>query len=313
MVFESLWKKELFIDLNYASYFETPEEQIKYEKQLLEIDDQLPYFYYRLGLSYSSLFQYEEAIPGFEKSLALSDKLGSKPGWIQYYTHLGYVYHKSGQYKKEKKLYKKAQKDFPDNAALLFRQAVLSLTVGDSVRANEYIGKYVSLRKDNSESEANILSGLADIYSEADIPDKAEAYYRQAFSLEPMKPGSLYELSCFLIEKDRNIKEGLELIEKALELTPDDYRYLDCKGWGLYKRGKNNEALELLEKSDSLKPIYDHKLYLHLQEVKKTIANQKNNKILHLAQLRFKFDNEINRPPMWPNWKMNTQNKFEYF
>ena len=160
---------------------------------------------------------------------------------------------------------------------MLFRQAVLSLTAGDSVMANEYIGKYVSLRKDNSDSEANILSGLADIYSEADIPDKAEACYRQALSLEPMKQGSLYELACFLIEKDRNIKEGLELIEKALELTPDDYRYLDCKGWGLYKQRQNNEALELLEKSNSIKPIYDHKLYLHLQEVKKAIANQKNN------------------------------------
>ena len=47
------------------------------------------------------------------------------------------------------------------------------------------------------------------------------------------------------------------------------------KGLGLYKQGKYQEALRFLEKSDSLKPIYDHNLYLHLEAVKKALSNQK--------------------------------------
>jgi tetratricopeptide (TPR) repeat protein len=54
---------------------------------------------------------------------------------------------------------------------------------------------------------------------------------------------------------------------KALEVSPDNYLYLDTKGWGLYKQGKYQEALELLEKSWSLKPIFDEDVYLHLEEV----------------------------------------------
>ena len=49
---------------------------------------------------------------------------------------LGYAYHKTGQYKKEKKLYKKAEQDFPDDPDLIYRQAILSLTERDTIAAN---------------------------------------------------------------------------------------------------------------------------------------------------------------------------------
>ena len=62
---------------------------------------------------------------------------------------------------------------------------------------------------------------------------------------------------------------------KAFKLNLDMYYYVDCKGWGLYKQGKYKDALKLLEQSDSLKPIYDHNLFLHLEAVKNAIANQK--------------------------------------
>jgi len=69
-----------------------------------------------------------------------------------------------------------------------------------------------------------------------------------------------------------NIEEGLELIEKALESDPERYIYLDTKGWGLYKQGKYEEALEVLEKSWELKPRYNHEIFLHLEEAKKAVA-----------------------------------------
>ncbi len=84
-------------------------------------------------------------------------------------------------------------------------------------------------------------------------------------------------LAWLLIDKDRNIAEGLKFIDAALELTPDEYYMVDTKGWGLYKQGKYQEALELLEKAWNLKPIYDHELFLHLEAAKKAVASQKNN------------------------------------
>jgi tetratricopeptide (TPR) repeat protein len=90
-------------------------------------------------------------------------------------------------------------------------------------------------------------------------------------------PQRMNNLAWFLIDKDRNINEGLELVDRVLKLNPENYLYLDCKGWGIYEQGNYEEALKVLEKSWKLKPIYDHDIYLHLEAAKKAVANQKNN------------------------------------
>jgi tetratricopeptide (TPR) repeat protein len=132
----------------------------------------------------------------------------------------------------------------------------------------------------DSFSEASIMTEKANIYKMAAIPDKAAVYYRKALAKEPENPGSMYNLACLLIDKGLDINEGLELIENALELRPDSYRCLDCKGWGLYKQGKYKEALLILQKSWDLKQekaIYNREAFLHLEAAKKAVANQKNN------------------------------------
>ena len=94
-----------------------------------------------------------------------------------------------------------------------------------------------------------------------------------------MEPGNLLlnNIAYFLIDKDRNVDEGLDLIEKAYKLGLDEFYYADAKGWGLYKLGRYEEALVLLEKAWSLKPIYDHEVFLHLEAAKKAVAGEKNN------------------------------------
>jgi tetratricopeptide (TPR) repeat protein len=259
----------------YAKSFETPNESTKYMNQLLEFDDQVPLLHYQLGLDYMAMDQYDKAVTAIEKAFEIYKKWDSKPMWVYNYYHLGIAYHKTGQYKKEKELYKRAEQDFPDDYVILPRQAILALSEGDMISANRYIEKYVSNRRNNSWSEAAIAGSLGGIYSEAGIPDKAEEYYRQAMLLEPERPGRLNSLAWFLIDNNRNINEGLEIIDKALAINPDYYLNLDTKGWGLFKLGKYKESLELLEKAWEVKPIYDHGIYLHIQEVKKAIASQK--------------------------------------
>ncbi len=264
----------------YTEYFDTPYEAIKYFKQLHEIDDQWPTSYFQLGRIYNQLHQYDKAIPELEKALEIYNKWDSKPMWAWNYTWLGAAYHYTGQYKKEKKLYKKAEEDFPDNYFLRYNQAILALTIGDTAEANEYIQKYISRRQEGLASEADIKGGLAGIYNIAGILDKAEAYYREALSLEPENLGRQNTLAYFLIDKERSISQGLELIDKALEISPDNYNYLHTKGWGLYKQGKFKEALEILQKSWDIrreKAIYNHEAYLHLEAAKKAVASQKNN------------------------------------
>jgi len=262
----------MMINWLHATCFENPYEEIKYLRQLIEIDEQLPNYHFLLGLAYRELNQYDKAIPEYEKSLAIYNKLGIKPQYTGNYSHLLFLYHVTGQYDKEKELYKKAEIDRPENSDIIAGQAVLSLSGEDIIAANRYIEKWISIRKEQSWSEVEITTGLANIYSEAGIPDKVEEYYQLALSLEPENPARMNNLAFFLIDKDRNIKGGMELIDKALSLRPDHYEYLDTKGWGLYKLGKYKEALEILQKSWDLRmknAIYDHEAFLHLEAAKK--------------------------------------------
>jgi tetratricopeptide (TPR) repeat protein len=265
----------------HAVCFETPYEEIKYLRQLQEFDDQSPDTYYLLGWTYSDrLHQYDKAIPEFEKALEIYNKWGSKPDWIYNYYFLGHAYHETGQFKKEKQLYKKAEQDFPDVMLLSYRQAILSLTEGDTVAAKRYKEIGISYMKSMSLSDAIIASVFAFLYSEAGLMDNAEDYFRQAISLEPENPELLNALSYFLIDKDRNINEGLELADKALVLNPENYNYMHTKGWGLFKQGKYQEALDILQKSWDLRrqyAIYNHDAWLHLEEAQKAVASQKNN------------------------------------
>lgn len=263
----------ILINKNYAFFFETPVEQLKYLRQLLQIDDYYPGTYYDIGLRYTMLNQYDQAIPEFEKSLEIYDQLDSKPWWVYNYSLLGEAYHKTGQYKKEKKIYKKADRDFPEDPLIIYQKAILALTMGDTVKANQFIERYMSASKEDPSSEEFVTIGPAQFYLEAGKPELAEEYFRDAYSSEPDNVYRMYDLAWFLIDNGRDIEEGLELIDKALELRPDlKWFLLDGKGWGLYQQGKYREALRVLQECWDSRIYYEHSVYLHLEAAKEAVT-----------------------------------------
>ena len=259
----------------YSKYHEkSKDEELTYAKQLLEIDDHGPLRHWVVGLAYFDMHQYNNAIPVFEKMLEIYKSWNTKPMNSGFYETPLAAYHITGNFNKEKKLFKRAFRDFPDDPNLIRRQAILSLSEKDTVSANRYIEKFLAFHKSDSWSEAAIANGLGAIYDEAGYYKRAEAFYRKALTLEPDNPVRLNNLGYFLINRDINPAEGLELADKAAKSDPKSYFFLDSEGWGLFKLGKNEEALRLLEKSDSLKPKYDYELYFHLLTVRQAIKQK---------------------------------------
>ena len=267
-------QQSIYADYIHTVLLESRPESIKYLKQLIDLDDQMAFAHFQLGIEYHLLHQYDNAIPEFEKTIELYHSWGSVPRWTGSYSLLGDSYHKTGQFRKERKLYKEADKDFPGANPVTYRKAVLALSEGRNKDANGYIEKFKTVSFDNSATEADIMTGIAGIYSEADFADKAEEFYRKALSLEPEDSERVNNLAWFLIDKDRNIKEGILLADKALKMNPEGYSYLHTKGWGEYKQGNYESALELLEKSWENKPAYDHEINLHLTEAKKAVTTR---------------------------------------
>lgn len=260
-------QNEIWTNYIYALLFKTPNDELMYLRQLKGLDSQIPIFYYFTGQTYNRIYEFEKAIPELEKALSIYQKTEIKPYWAPACAALGFAYHKSGQYNKEKKLYRKSAKYFPDDQNLTGRKAVLAFSEADTLKAEKYIREYLRLSKNNLKSEPDIATGVAEIYLEAGWLDKAEQSFRQALSQENDRPQRLSNLAWFLIDTGRDINEGLELIDKALKMDDQNYLYFDCKGWGLYKLGKYEEARKFIEKSWESRPVYDHRIYLHKLDI----------------------------------------------
>lgn len=260
-------------------YFEGPSENIEYNKQLLAIDDQRPGIHFNLGDWYLQIGQYDKAIIEFEKGLEIYRKWDVKPP-LMYYQEPGQAYHIAGRIKEEKKLYRKARKDYPGAPDMLEQYAYIELEEGDTAEANLYIKEWISIRKEQSWSDAQIVNATAWIYSMAGNDDEAEKCLRKALAMEPENKVYMSNLAYFLIDKDKTVNEGIELADKVLKENPEAVGALHSKGWALYKQGKYIEALDVLQKSWDLRmknSIYNHTAFLHLESAKKAVAEQKNN------------------------------------
>ena len=65
-----------------------------------------------------------------------------------------------------------------------------------------------------------------------------------------------------------NLDEAVALIQKAIELDPDNGAYIDSLGWAYYKKGMTSEAFKELEKAIKLEPK-DPDIKGHFEAIKK--------------------------------------------
>ncbi len=265
----------LLADYINAVFFETPNEQIKYLKQILEIEELNTLYWYLLGWAYYKIEQYEDAVLNFENALDIHKRWGTNYMNPGIYRALGDSYHNIDEHKKEEETYALGLLLFPDHPTIIAYQTICILSQGDTVKAEALLNNYRTIKRDeNLWSESMILSALGNIYEDAGELDIAESSYRKSLELDPDNPARLNDLARFLINNDINVNEGLSLAEKALGQRSNEWNYLDTKGWGLYKVGKYEEALKVLTDAWALKPTYDHGVYKHLEEAKNNLSSQ---------------------------------------
>jgi tetratricopeptide (TPR) repeat protein len=89
-------------------------------------------------------------------------------------------------------------------------------------------------------------------YERAGNWDEAEADFRTALQLEPDHPSVLNYLGYSLVDQGLKLEEAMEMIEKAVELRPNDGYIVDSLGWAHYKLGDYEEAVKHLERAISL-------------------------------------------------------------
>src|SRR5438105_11749204 len=91
---------------------------------------------------------------------------------------------------------------------------------------------------------------------------RAEADLLHALELKADQPLVLNYLGYSWIDRGENLDRGLKMIEKAVELRPEDGYIVDSLGWAHYRMGDYDGAVQYLEKAIELVPqdptINDH-------------------------------------------------------
>ncbi len=90
----------------------------------------------------------------------------------------------------------------------------------------------------------------------------AEVDLLAALAIEPDRPELLNFLGFGWVDRGENVKEGMDLIRKAVAARPDQGYIVDSLGWAHYALGEYEQAVEALERAAELSPsdpeIVDH-------------------------------------------------------
>jgi tetratricopeptide (TPR) repeat protein len=83
---------------------------------------------------------------------------------------------------------------------------------------------------------------------------QAEADLQRSLQLSPDQPDALNYLGYTWVDNNRYLKKGLQLIEKAVRLRPDNGYIVDSLGWAHFRLGNFQLAVKHLEQAVTLRP-----------------------------------------------------------
>ena len=135
-------------------------------------------------------------------------------------------------------------------------------SLGDLLRQQEDYTKAISaydkaleFTEEGDRSQWFLLYARGISHERLDNWDESEADFRKALELNPDQPQVLNYLGYSLVEKQGNMDEALDMIERAVAARPDSGYIIDSLGWVLYRLGRYEEAVAPMQKAGELLPI----------------------------------------------------------
>ena len=259
-------------------------------QQLLAENPDNPDVAVAVGLLSMELQDYEAAEANFKKALELNYR---DPGMVRFY--LGSLNERKQQIPAAMEWYRSVTSGNQFIPAQI-KYAVLLSRTG---KMSEGLRHLRQLPVTNDQQRAQLIIAEAQLLREAGayrkafdllsdglkkLPDYAELLYDRALAAEKIGKADIMEqdlrkliqlrpdhahaynaLGYGLAEHTDRLKEALELIEKAIQLSPNDPFIMDSLGWVHYRMGNINQGLSYLKQAFGLNP--DPEIAAHLGEV----------------------------------------------
>jgi len=152
--------------------------------------------------------------------------------------------------------------EFPDERVqLTVAEAQLLREANRNRDAYDILGE--ALKQDPEQPE--LLYDYALTAEKLERYDVLESNLRKLIQVRPDHAHAYNALGYSFAERNMRLPEAKKLIEKALELAPEDYFIIDSLGWVLYREGNLEAAAEQLRRAYGGRP--DAEIAAHLGEV----------------------------------------------
>ena len=98
---------------------------------------------------------------------------------------------------------------------------------------------------------------------------KVSEFFKKAFNLGVHDAIYFNYYGYTLIDRNKDIKKGLEYVKKAIAIKPNNSYYLDSLAWGYYKLGRCQEAKKVAKKIKELGSVKEKEILIHLEKIDK--------------------------------------------
>jgi Flp pilus assembly protein TadD len=194
---------------------------------------------------------------------------------------------KQGKVEEARVFLKRVANENPDQEVqLLVAEAQLLRDASRYGDAYEMLGQ--ALRKVPDQPE--LLYDYALTAEKLERFDVAEENLRKLIQVKPDHAHAYNALGYSLADRNMRLPEARKLIEKALELAPDDSFIIDSLGWVQYREGDLKGAAQTLRRAYDGRP--DAEIGAHLGEVLWVMGNRAEANRIWEESLKSAPDNE---------------------
>ncbi|HSM12818.1 MAG TPA: tetratricopeptide repeat protein, partial [Thermoanaerobaculia bacterium] len=140
---------------------------------------------------------------------------------------------------------------------LLAEAPETDLRLGEMYAERERFDAAIPLLERAVAREPGSLEGafrLAAAYERGGRIEDSVARFEEVLEAAPDFAPALNYLGYLWIDRGENLERALRLVRRAVRLDPDNGAYVDSLGWGLYRLGRHEEAVETLEWAARLEP-----------------------------------------------------------
>ena len=142
-------------------------------------------------------------------------------------------------------------------------------------------------------NEADLLFARVLLFDSLGNKSESEKDLKQIIRMRPEDSRALNHLGYMLADQTDRYEEALELIERAIAISPDDPAIIDSLGWAQFKLGRYEEALSNLRRAYSAFP--DAEVASHVGEVLWIMGREQEATEVWRGALEKQPDNDLIR------------------